>query len=253
MAQTRFWGKFLRGWGASFEGIGKAMQGDLAYTETMGKHRTVTSFQATAPSVASAFVAPCASIIGDVQAAAGSSVWYGAVLRGDVNTIKVGSNTSIGDRAVVHVASEAGSVTGKPAETIIGDDVQVGALAILHACNIGKGASIGTAAQVLDGATVGVGAVIEAASVVPPGKAIPTREVWGGVPAKFIRKVSDDEVASMERAAVEISDLAKVHATEAGKSWEELEADKEAAYDRKIRDPDYNSEYYPEYKPKVKV
>merc|ERR1711998_463532 len=115
-------------------------------TETMGKHRTMTAFKSATPSVSSAFVAPCASVIGDVTTGAGSSVWYGAVLRGDVNSIKVGANSSIGERSVVHVASNAGSVAGKASPTTIGDNVQVGAMAILHACTVGNGASIGTAA-----------------------------------------------------------------------------------------------------------
>jgi len=251
--QSRFWGKFLRGWGSPFENIGKALQGDLAYTERMGKHRTVQAFQASTPSVSSTFVAPCASIIGDVQTGAGSSVWYGAVLRGDVNTIKVGANSSIGDRSVVHVASTAGSIKGNAAGTSIGDNVQVGAFSILHACTIGHGVSIGPGAQVLDGATVEAGAVIEAASVVSPGKVVPSGEVWGGIPAKFIRKLAADEISAIEQAATEVSDLAKVHASEASKTWEQLEDDKAAAYDRAIRDPDYNSEYYPEFQTKVKV
>jgi len=251
--QARFWGKFLRGWGATFEGIGKGMQGDLAYTETMGKHRTMAAFQAAKPAVSSTFVAPCTTIIGDVNAAAGSSIWYGAVLRGDVNSIKVGANSSIGDRTVVHSASSAGSVAGKAAPTTIGDNVQVGALAILHACTIGNGASIGNAAQVLDGAVVGAGAVVEAGAMVAPGKSVPAGEVWGGVPAAFIRKVSPDEAAAVELAAAETSDLAKVHATESNKSWEQLEDDKAAAYDASIRDPDYNSEFYGEFQPKVKI
>jgi len=250
--QARFWGKFLRGWGRTFEGVGQTMQGELAYTETMGKHRTMTAFKAAKPSVSSAFVAPCATVIGDVSTGAGSSIWYGAVLRGDVNTIKVGANTTIGERSVVHVASDNGSVAGKAAPTTIGDNVQVGPLAILHACKIGNGVSIGAAAQVLDGASVGAGAVIEAGAVVSPKKSVPAGEVWGGVPAAFIRKVSPDEVAAVERAAAEALNLAKVHAGESDKTWEMLEADKVAAYDRAVRDPDYNPEYYGEFKP-VKV
>jgi len=107
--------------------------------------------------------------------------------------------------------------------------------------------------QILDGAVVGAGAVVEAGAMVAPGKQVPAGEVWGGVPAKFIRKVSPDETLAVERAAAETADLAKVHASEIAKSWEQLERDKAAAYDRATRDPDYNSEYFGEFKPKVKV
>jgi len=80
-----------------------------------------------------------------------------------------------------------------------------------------------------------------------------TLQVWGGVPARFIRKVSPDEAAAVEQAAAETADLAKVHSSEASKTWEQLEQDKVAAHDLATRDPDYNSEYYPEFKPKVKI
>jgi len=244
LPQGRFWGKFIRGWGRTFEGMGKGMQGDLAYVEKMGKHRTVTAFQGATPALSSTFVAPCASVIGEVKAAAGSSVWYGAVLRGDVNGIILGANSSIGERAVIHTASEKGSQSGKAQGTTIGDDVTVGPLAILHACSIANGATVGAAAQVLDGAKVGAGAVVEAGAVVSPGTAVPAGEVWGGVPAKMIRKASADEMAAAGRAAVEISELAKVHATESSKTWSQLEVDKAVAYDNLTRDPDYNGEYY---------
>merc|ERR1712205_284436 len=102
--------------------MGKAMQGDLAYTETMGKHRTVTAFEEATPRI-NGFVAPSASVIGNVDMGASSSVWYGAVLRGDVNHIKIGENSHIGDRTVVHVASESGAVGGKAAPCVIGDGV----------------------------------------------------------------------------------------------------------------------------------
>jgi len=247
-SQARFWGKFLRGWGATFESMGKGMQGDLAYTEKMGAHRTRAAFQATTPNVSSAFVAPCASLIGNVEAGAGSSVWYGAVMRGDVNTIKLGANSHIGERAVVHCASEIGSVGGKAAPTTIGANVNVGPLSILHACTIGDGASIGAMAQVLDGASVGAGAVVEPAAMVSPGKSVPAGEVWGGVPAAFIRKVSADEAAALSRATEEVGDLAQVHAAECSKSWAQLEADKAEAHDAATRDPDYSPDYVGVYK-----
>merc|ERR1712159_431374 len=212
--QVRFWGKFLRSWGKTFEGIGTTLQGNLAYTEKMGKHRTSSAFEGVSPSLSNAFVAPSASVVDNVELGASSSVWYGAVLRGDVNHIKIGANSHIGDRTVVHVASESGAVKGKAAPTIIGDGVNVGALAILHACSIKDNATIGIGAQVLDGATVGEGAVIEAGSIVSPGKTIPAGEVWGGVPAKMLRKVSPDEADALATSMDAIADLAKVHQTE---------------------------------------
>jgi len=234
--QVRFWGKFLRGWGSSFEGIGIGMQGNMAYTETMGAHRTKAAFAGTSPSVSSGFVAPCASVVGDVTTAAGSSVWYGAVLRADTSSIKVGANSSIGERTVV------GS------QTVIGQNVNVGALAVLQACTVSDGACIGVGAQVLDGAKVGAGAIVDPASMVEAGAVVPAGEVWGGVPAAFVRKVSPDEAAAISRVTVDTAELAKVHATECSKSWAEVEADKESAYDKATRDPDYSPDFIGVYK-----
>merc|ERR1711907_556562 len=239
--QARFWGKFLRGWGASFEGMGKAMQGELAYTEKMGKHRTATAFEGASPSLSSGFIAPSASIIGNVSLGESSAVWYGAVVRGDVNNIQIGANTHIGERSVLHCASEAGSTKGKAAATVIGNGVNVGSLSIIHACTLKDGATIGIGAQVVDGA------VIEAGSIVSPGKTIPAGEVWGGVPAKMLRKVSPDEADALATSMDAIADLAKVHQTESAKTWSQLEADKEVARDTAERDPDYNPEFYGEW------
>jgi carbonic anhydrase/acetyltransferase-like protein (isoleucine patch superfamily) len=105
-----------------------------------------------------AFVAGTAVIVGGVSVGAGSSVWYGAVLRGDVNTIVVGERSSIQDGAVLHCDEDA--------PCVVGDDVTVGHQACVHGCRIGSGAVIGIGAVVLSGATVGEGAVVAANSLV---------------------------------------------------------------------------------------
>merc|ERR1712195_394850 len=148
----------LRRMGARFEGFGLGMQGELAFTETMGTHRAVSAYQGTVPIIgADSFVAPSSSVIGSVNVGAGSSVWYGAALRGDVNSITVGSNSHIGDRTVVHVASEAGSVKGKALNTSIGDGVSIGPLSVIHACTVANATAedvAATAAQLEDAATL---------------------------------------------------------------------------------------------------
>eukprot|EP00657_Telonema_sp_P-1_P009626 TRINITY_DN3859_c0_g2_i1.p1 TRINITY_DN3859_c0_g2~~TRINITY_DN3859_c0_g2_i1.p1 ORF type:complete len:199 (+),score=41.80 TRINITY_DN3859_c0_g2_i1:3-599(+) len=184
------------------------LQGDLAYTEKMGAHRAVTAYRGSTPAVDGAFVAPSASVIGDVTMGDGSSVWYGAVLRGDVNKITVGSNSHIGDRSVVHVASQAGSLTDKPLSTHIGEGSYVGPLSVVHACTVGNRVTIGGCSKILDGATIGDGAVIEAGSLVSPGATVPAGQLWGGVPAKFIRNVTDQEAAANTSTLEETSALA---------------------------------------------
>ena len=125
---------------------------------------------------ADAFIAPNATIIGDVIIGANASVWYGVVIRGDTGQIRVGARTSIQDNTVLHVNSDH--------DTIIGDDVTVGHAAVLEGCTIGNGVLIGMNATVLDGATVGDGALIAAGSVVRESQKIPAKVVAAGVPAK---------------------------------------------------------------------
>merc|ERR1712031_109819 len=119
----------------------------------MGVHRATTAYKGKSPciDVDTTFVAPSASVIGDVTIGSGSSVWYGSVLRGDVNSITVGSNTHIGDRTVIHVASSEGSIDKTPKPTVIGSGVTVGPLSIIHACSVGDSACIGGSSKLLDG------------------------------------------------------------------------------------------------------
>ncbi|RHY32749.1 hypothetical protein DYB32_002295, partial [Aphanomyces invadans] len=118
------------------------------------------------------FVAPNASVIGEVSIGQGSSVWYGATVRGDVNAITIGDNTNIQDQAVVHAAKIANDFP-----TIIGNNVTIGPKAIIHAAKISNQCIIGTGAQVLDGAVVGENSIITAGSIVTQGKSVPAGQV----------------------------------------------------------------------------
>jgi carbonic anhydrase/acetyltransferase-like protein (isoleucine patch superfamily) len=128
---------------------------------------------------ASAFVAPTATIIGDVAIGEDSSVWFGAVLRGDTGRIEIGARTSVQDNAVVH--------TSEHRPTIIGDDVTIGHGAVLEGCTIERGALVGMNAVVLHDAVVGAESLIAAGSVVTDGTKIPPRSVAAGAPCK-VRK-----------------------------------------------------------------
>jgi carbonic anhydrase/acetyltransferase-like protein (isoleucine patch superfamily) len=130
----------------------------------------------------SAFVAPTAVLIGDVEVGENSSIWFGTVIRGDNGPIRIGARTSVQDNAVVHV-SEGSS-------TIIGNDVTIGHCAAMEDCVIEDGALIGTNSVVLNGATVGRRSLIAAGSVVGAGVEIPAESVAAGAPAK-VRKPLD--------------------------------------------------------------
>jgi len=133
-----------------------------------------------------AFIAPTASIIGDVKIGSGSGVWYNCVLRGDMNEIHIGENSNVQDGTIIHVASLGQG-------TYIGSRVSIGHLALIHACTIEDDAMIGMQATVMDGVTVEAGALVAAGSLVPPGKRVMKGQMWAGTPAKYVRDVSESD------------------------------------------------------------
>ena len=141
---------------------------------------------------AKAFVAPNATLIGDVEVAEGASIWFGAQVRGDLGKITVGSGSSIQDNAVVH--ADAGK------ETIIEEDVTVGHGVVLHTCTIRRGAVIGINAVVLDDAVVGEQAMVAAGSVVTPGAQIPPRHLATGMPARVKKELDGKSLWWVEQS-----------------------------------------------------
>ncbi len=166
----------------------------------------IEAFAGQTPVLGSAvYVAPTALVLGRVQLGAETSVWYGAVLRGDVGGIVVGARTNLQDLSIVHVSSEHG-------DTRIGDEVTVGHGAVLHACTIGDRVLVGIGAIILDGAVVDTGAVVGAGAVVPPGQRIPAGMLALGNPARVVRTVSADEQERAIRSAARYVALARRHA-----------------------------------------
>lgn len=201
------------------------------YTEKLVPSTRFVSVDGIAPATgANNFVAPSASVIGSVSLGEHSSVWYGATVRGDVNTVTIGKKTSIGDRAVVHVAKIQGDHA-----TVIGDNVTVGAGAVVHACTIEDFCVIGEAAQILDGATVGTNSIIEAGAVVTPGTKVPSGELWAGAPAKKVRALTSEEIASISETAHDTLELAFLHSVENSKDYKTLITEEEDRLDRELR------------------
>jgi carbonic anhydrase/acetyltransferase-like protein (isoleucine patch superfamily) len=155
----------------------------------------IRPYRSIVPSVhPSVWVADGAHVIGDVHLGEDASVWFGAVLRGDVNIIRVGRGTNIQDGTIVHVNRH-----GTPA--ILGDYVTVGHAARLHGCAIASHCLIGIGAIVLDGAEVGEECVIAAGALVAPGSKIPPRSMVMGVPARVRRDVGADDLDLIRRSA----------------------------------------------------
>ncbi len=147
------------------------------------------------------FIAPSADVIGDVEIGENSSVWFGAVIRGDVNSIHVGKNTSIQDLSMVHVTHYKREDKSDGYATYIGDSVTIGHQVMLHGCVIGNACLIGMSSTILDGAIIGQESLVGAGSLVTQNKIFPPRSLIMGSPAKVIRELSDEEVESLYESA----------------------------------------------------
>ncbi len=157
------------------------------------------------PKVAdSAFVAPNATLIGDVEIGSQSSIWFQCVLRGDVNDIRVGKRTNIQDGTIVHVAAQTHGC-------YIGDDITIGHLALIHACTLENGCFIGMKATVMDFAVVEAGAMVAAGALVPPGKVVKSGQLWAGTPARMVRQLSEKDLAIMAVGAPHYVELAETY------------------------------------------
>jgi len=142
----------------------------------------IIEYKGKRPQIAeNVYIAPNAVVIGDVVLGEGSSVWFGAVIRGDSGAIRIGTGVSVQDNVVVHVNGRH--------DTVVEDDVTIGHAAVLEGCHIGRGTLIGMNATVLDGVIVGNGCVIAAGSVVREGTEVPDNMLVAGVPAKIKREV----------------------------------------------------------------
>lgn len=150
----------------------------------------------------SAFIAPNATLIGEVEIGAQCSIWFGAVLRGDGPGIRIGDNSNIQDGVVIHIASRG-------VGTVVGRNVTVGHLALLHACEVQDDAFIGMHSTVLDEAIVETGAMVAAGAVVTPRKIVRSGELWAGNPAVKMRDITEKDLASFKRSAAGYVNLAR--------------------------------------------
>lgn len=148
-----------------------------------------------------AFVAETAVVAGDVEIGAESGLWFGVIVRGDVNVVRIGARTNIQDGSVIHV-SRLGQGTH------IGDDVTVGHMALLHDCTLEDGCFIGMQACVMDGVVVESGAMVAAGALVTPGKRVLRGELWAGRPARCLRPMTEAERADIPDSAVRYARLA---------------------------------------------
>lgn len=142
----------------------------------------------------SAFIAPSADVIGDVEIGAESSIWFQVVIRGDVNSIKIGSRTNVQDSSVLHVTREKFPLK-------IGNDVTIGHRVMVHGCTIGNSILVGMSSTILDGAEIGDNCFIGAGSLITQGMKIPSNSMVFGSPAKVVRPLKPEELAFLPKSA----------------------------------------------------
>jgi len=168
----------------------------------------IRSYQGKTPQIATGcYIDPSAQILGDVVIGESSSVWMNAVVRGDVNSIRVGACTNVQDCAVLHGQRNLYQV-------VIGDWVTIGHNATVHGCVVGDMVVIGMGATVLNNARIGEGCIIAAGSVVPEHTVVPPRTLWAGVPAKLRREISDKDYELIREYAKNYLDYVEIYLSE---------------------------------------
>ena len=165
----------------------------------------IVAFQGKHPRIhETAFVAGDVIIIGDVEIGAGVNIWFHSLLRGDVNSIRVGAGCNIQDGSILHVGRDRFPL-------ILEEDVVMGHRVTVHGCRIGRGAMVGIGAIVLDGASIGEEALVGAGAVVPPGAVVPARSLVLGAPAKPVRELTERDLAMIHRTRENYRSLMEIY------------------------------------------
>jgi carbonic anhydrase/acetyltransferase-like protein (isoleucine patch superfamily) len=159
-----------------------------------------------------AFVAPGARLIGDIALGPEASIWYNCVLRGDMNRIRIGARSNIQDGSVIHVdpPRPGGPDHGYPC--LIGEEVLIGHMAMVHGCILHDRAFVGLGSIVMDGCEIEGDAMLAAGALLTPGKRIPSGQLWAGRPAKYVRELGEADLAGMRMGVAHYVALAKRHA-----------------------------------------
>ena len=150
------------------------------------------------------WIGPACSVVGDVEIGAHSSLWYGTVVRGDVERIRIGARSNVQDNSTLHVTRDRHPVW-------IGDEVTIGHRAVVHGCRVGDGALVGIGAVVLDGAEIGDEALVGAGATVTPGSVIESGMLALGTPARAVRRLERDEIRVQRERTLTYVELAREH------------------------------------------
>ena len=173
---------------------------------------TILPHQGKAPRIHdSAFIAPGCRIIGDVEIGPDVSVWYNCVIRADVNRVVIGARSNVQDGTVIHCDSpDSRHPTGWP--TLIGEDVLVGHMAMLHGCTLEDRAFVGLGAIVMNAAVIEGEGMLAAGALLTPGKRIGARQLWAGRPAAYLRDLTPEACANMQEGVLHYVENGRLHA-----------------------------------------
>jgi len=191
-------------------GIGKQ---NLDYTDIISRHRTNVEIEGVAPSYRHNFVAPSATIVGNVELWEHASVWYNAVIRGDSNLVRIGIRTNIQDGTVITPSPVALDLT-HDGSTIIGHRVTVGHNCKLHACTVEDACHIGMGSILMDGSYMCAQSMLGARTVLYPGTKVPSGQLWCGNPGKYVRDLTEEEKEWIEHASLHYVKTANRHKDE---------------------------------------
>ncbi len=202
------------------------------------KHTTVNpstnsiSFENQKPELeAASFVAPNVTVAGDVVLSKNASIFYGASVRANGASVRIGANSSVQERA---------TVMANTSPCVIGSGVTIGANAQVHSCKLNDECVIGSNAKVLSGSVVERHAVVTPGSFVPENQVIPTGQLWSGTPAAYVRDLTAEEIDIIKDSTVEMLELAEAHAFECEKTFEEMQLEKEELeFEERKKSPHY--------------
>ncbi|MBS0255500.1 MAG: gamma carbonic anhydrase family protein [Proteobacteria bacterium] len=173
---------------------------------------TIAEFNGKAPCIhPSAFIAPGCRIIGDVEIGAEASIWYNCVIRGDSSRVVIGARTNVQDGSVIHCD---GPLPGRPEgyPTLIGEDVLIGHMAMIHGTVIEDKGFVGFSAQTMNGCVIEREGMLAAGALLAPNKRIPARQLWSGRPATFMRDLDDRAIAALQLGVAHYVANGKAHA-----------------------------------------
>ena len=212
--------------------FGSRLSDDIAYTQTLSRHRNLMALDEVKPQVDYSFVASNATLTGEVNVSAYASIWFNATLRAEYNPIRVGSYSSIGDGSTIY--SHCAVPLGVPASVTIGKHVTIQNNCTIFSSIIDDDVFIGANSIIGEGCKIEKGAVIAPNTLVPPGRLIPGRQLWAGNPAKFVRDLTEEEAYSYYIQTFNTWNLAQSHlngfSTNSEKTNDEINPDSLVAH-----------------------